>query len=309
MMKRSNFFTLLLLVLSTFLVIGISNTDHSLLSWRENASGTVSKLPRVASAADTEPPASDAGAEPPASDADAESPAPDADEKTPAPDADEKTLSLVTAEDQAEDQSERSDTSNAETVLPSMEHTLFIGDSRTVGLLDYGQIKESDYFCSVGMSVFNVQTETISVPGTGKVTLNELLEHKFYDRIYIMLGINELGYPFGDIISKYSELIELVKENAPDASIFLQANLHVTKKRSDRDKIYNNTKINELNRTLSEFADQETVFYIDANELFDDPDGALAADKSADDTHPYGKYYVEWAQWIVRKTGEVLKED
>lgn len=186
MMKRSNFFTLLLLVLSAFLVIGISNTDHSLLSWRENASGTVSKLPRVASAADTEPPAPDAGAESPALNAGAEPPVSDAGEKTPASDADEKTLSLLTAEDQAEDQSERSDTSNAETVLPSMEHTLFIGDSRTVGLLDYGQIKESDYFCSVGMSVFNVQTETISVPGTGKVTLNELLEHKFYDRIYIM---------------------------------------------------------------------------------------------------------------------------
>lgn len=298
MMKRSNFSTLLLLVLSVFLVMSSPNGNHSLLSWAGSAFSAAPRLPHIAEASDRNKSLTDTA---PAS--------------NPPTNFAESQSSTQIAEPQPSTQiaepanRENNDTFEAKAAPLSMEHTLLIGDSRTVGLLDYGQIKEADYFCSVGMSVFNVQTETVSVPGTGKITLNELLENKSYKRVYVMLGINELGYPFEDIISKYSELIGLIKENEPDAAIFLQANLHVTKKRSDRDDIYNNTRINELNHALSEFADQETIFYIDANELFDDSDGALAADKSADGTHPYGKYYVEWAEWMVQKTADVPKEE
>jgi hypothetical protein len=306
MMKRSNFFTFLLLGLSAFLVMSVPRDSHDVLSWRRNVSPA---LPRVAEASDINTPQSA-----PVPDPSVPATYPGSSASAAAPEM--ATQSTDTARPAAAPGSSTqpsgaaiSDTPTAASSPISMENTLFIGDSRTVGLLDYGQIKEPDYFCSIGMSVFTVQTETLSVPGAGKVTLYDLLENKPYDRVYIMLGINELGYPFEDIISAYSELIELIKEKAPNASIFLQANLHVTKRRSDRDSIYNNARINELNRTLEGFSDQETIFYIDANELFDDPDGALAADKSADGTHPYGKYYVEWAEWIVEKTTDILKEE
>ena len=36
-----------------------------------------------------------------------------------------------------------------------MNDALFIGDSRTVGLMEYSGISEADFFCSVGMSVFD----------------------------------------------------------------------------------------------------------------------------------------------------------
>lgn len=190
----------------------------------------------------------------------------------------------------------------------SMENSLFIGDSRTVGLMEYGQLDEAYYFCCIGMSVFNVWEERVSVPNIGKVTLTDLLNNKEYERIYVMLGINELGYPFEDIVSEYGNLMELLQEREPDASIIVQANLHVTKSRSDSDTIYNNGMIDKLNQELEEFADHERVFYLDVNPLFDDENGALSSDKSGDDTHPYGKYYVEWAEWIVQQTAITLKE-
>ena len=54
-------------------------------------------------------------------------------------------------------------------------------------------------------------------------------------KIYLMLGVNELGYKFEKIIEKYKELIQFIKEKEPNVTIFLQANLHVTSERSNSD--------------------------------------------------------------------------
>ena len=74
------------------------------------------------------------------------------------------------------------------------DDALFIGDSRTVGLMEYGNLENAAFFADSGMSVFSLQTKKISVPETGKVSLEEMLLQKQYGKIYLMLGINELGY-------------------------------------------------------------------------------------------------------------------
>ena len=190
----------------------------------------------------------------------------------------------------------------------SMGDALFIGDSRTVGLMEYAGIDGADYFCTVGMSVYNIHKKPVSVPNVGKVTLTELLNSKKYGKIYIMLGINEVGYKFSNTIEKYSELIEFVKSKQSDAVIFIQANLHVTKSRSDSDKVVNNTAINGLNAELAKLADGKSKFYLDANILFDDKTGGLSSDKSNDSTHLYAKYYSEWGKWIIRQTASLIGE-
>lgn len=156
---------------------------------------------------------------------------------------------------------------------------------------------------------FNIHKNPVSVPNVGKVTLTELLDNKDYNKIYIMLGINELGYNFENILSKYEELVNFVKEKEPATSIIIQGNLHVTPSRSDSDDTFNNNTINNLNAALSNFADNEHIFYFDVNSLFDDENGALSADKSEDDTHLYAKYYAEWGQWIVEQTSLIMGGD
>ena len=190
----------------------------------------------------------------------------------------------------------------------SMDDALFIGDSRTVGLMEYAGIDGADYFCTVGMSVYNIHKNSVSVPNVGKVTLTELLNSKKYGKIYIMLGINEVGYKISSTVEKYSELIEFIKDKQPNAVIFIQANLHVTKSRSDSDKVVNNTAINGLNAELAKLADGKSKFYLDANILFDDKTGGLSSDKSEDSTHLYAKYYSEWGRWIIRQTASLIGE-
>lgn len=175
---------------------------------------------------------------------------------------------------------------------------LFIGDSRTVGLYEYSSIKDTTYFADIGMSSFNVFKKEINVPSKGKTTLDNLLQNNSYKKIYIMLGINEIGYPYNSIISKYSETIDKLKAAQPGAIIYVQANMHITKRKSDRDNVYNNANIDRINSAVSQLADNKRVFYIDVNVLFDDSNGALDEKYTSDGAHVLGKYYMTWGDWL-----------
>ena len=163
------------------------------------------------------------------------------------------------------------------------DDALFIGDSRTVGIAEYGSLKTATYFA------------------VGTVTLPQLLSQKTFGKVYIMLGINELGNDLDDITAKFSSLIDTVRAAQPDAIIFVEANLHVGPSRSSTDATFNNPRIDKLNEKLAALADGKTIFYIDINELFDDENGNLRADASGDSTHVYAKYDLDWCDWLCTK--------
>ena len=73
------------------------------------------------------------------------------------------------------------------------EGALFIGDSRTVGIGKYAGIQDADFFASTGMSVYSLFTKKVDMADRKGVLLEDLLAEKNYDRIYLMLGINELA--------------------------------------------------------------------------------------------------------------------
>ena len=191
----------------------------------------------------------------------------------------------------------------------SLGNSLFIGDSRTVGLAEYSSLIDVDFFANVGMSVYNIYDKSISVPSVGRVTIDSLLNHKKYDKIYLMLGINECGYDIPQTIRKYGDLVSYIQSKQPNAKIFLQANLHVTKERSNRDKSINNPRLNQLNAGIKGYADGRNIFYMDANSLFDDEGGNLSVSKSMDNAHLGAKYYTQWGEWIGQKTASLYKEN
>ena len=84
------------------------------------------------------------------------------------------------------------------------DDALFIGDSRTVGIAEYGSLKNATYFADVGLNVYVAQTKAIAVKNVGTVTLPQLLSQKTFGKVYIMLGINELGNDLDDITAKFS---------------------------------------------------------------------------------------------------------
>lgn len=180
------------------------------------------------------------------------------------------------------------------------QDALFIGDSRTVGLSMHGDLGEADVFADEGLTVFRLFGTKVEFP-EGKKTLEELLTEKQYGKIYIMLGINELGYRMERSVEKYKEMLDTIRGYQPKALIFLQANLHVTKDFSQKDQTFTNPKIDEINTAIAQMADGWTCFYLDANELFDDGEGNLDSNYASDELHIQVKYYPLWVQWLLGK--------
>lgn len=182
----------------------------------------------------------------------------------------------------------------------NFQGVLFIGDSRTVGLYEYGQIGEADVFADNGMSVFNLWSSKTACGGERK-TLEQLLGENSYQTIHFMLGINELGYSMEEIVKQYGEAVEKIQEMQPQARIVLGANLHVTGEQSAESDIYNNQRINELNGKIEEIGREKGCYYFDVNEKFDDESGSLSEEYSVDGSHVLGKYYADWLCWLQEK--------
>lgn len=170
-------------------------------------------------------------------------------------------------------------------VTVSFPDTLFIGDSRSVGLKEYGKLSDATFFCSVGLNAYKVWKESVDVPGVGKVTLTQLLEKKQFKQVYIMLGINELGYGLDSTTQKYRDLITGIHEKQPDVKIIVNSTLHVTKACNDitsgSKAIFTNARINDFNNLIAALADNQKVFYLDLNPAFDDEGGNLNKDYAA----------------------------
>ncbi|MBR4991853.1 MAG: hypothetical protein IKY86_02525 [Clostridia bacterium] len=179
---------------------------------------------------------------------------------------------------------------------------LFIGDSRTVGIGKYAGIKDADFFASTGMSVYSLFTKKVDMTDRKGVLLEDLLTERKYDRIYLMLGINELGYNFDRTVETYGQVVDTLRALQPQAYIHIQANLHVTKEKSSTDKLFTNANIDRLNQALAQLADDRAVFYMDVNPAFDDEEGNLGADLTWDGVHLLSKHYKLWADWLLENT-------
>ena len=177
------------------------------------------------------------------------------------------------------------------------DDALFIGDSRTVGLRDYTDLAEhADFYCETSLTIYKVLEESFK----GKGTILEALSKKNYGKIYLMVGINELGRgTTEDFMAKYTEVVDTLHELCPDAKIMIQGIMHVSEKKSSSDAIFNNSNINARNNAIATLADNVHFFYIDMNEAVCDENGNLNAEYTHDQIHLLGMYNDLWKQFLM----------
>lgn len=233
----------------------------------------------------------------------------DGDGQEPGSDQEEQTAGDTTADSGAAQEpgtggTEGTDDTNQEPAMYTadvsyFDDALFIGDSRTVGLREYGGLGNAEVAADTGMDVYQLFEKEFKLVSGEKKLLETLLSERQFGKIYIMLGINELGYNFDSTVAKFGEVAARIQELQPGAYLFIQANLRVSKEKSEDDSIYTNESIDRFNQAVGAFADNRTWFYLDANEIFDDGQGNLGAEYTADSTHLLGKYYASWVEWIL----------
>ena len=182
------------------------------------------------------------------------------------------------------------------------DDAVFIGDSRTVGLHDYGGLDHSDFFATVGMNIYDLWKDAFCEVNGKKVTLEEALKAKQYKKVYFQIGINEMGRGTLDgFMNEYQNAVEKFKTLQPDAVIYVQAIMHVTQKKSDSDPIFNNPGIDARNQRIQQLADGVRVFYIDVNEVVCDDQGGLKQELTFDNLHLYGSKYNIWVDFLKTK--------
>lgn len=187
-----------------------------------------------------------------------------------------------------------------------LNDVLFIGDSRTDGLHLYGNVKDAAYFwCKEALSVYDVfDAEAVYyVPGDANgesMTLESALGQASFRKIYVSIGINELGTP--DTVrfyNQYKELISYLREQQPDALIYIQGIMHVSASYSQTDAAFNNTNIVEKNTAIASLANGRDIFYLDMNDKVCDTNGDLLTDLSNDGLHLKASAYAIWKEDIL----------
>lgn len=180
---------------------------------------------------------------------------------------------------------------------------VFLGDSRTEGLQLFGGIRHGDYFWARGMTVFRVddpKSAVFEIDGES-YTMIGALRQKQYESVYIMVGVNELGYSAATYENGLGKFLDLVLEAQPNAVIYLQilppVNDEVAQKNGLASYI-NNANVNRFNEAIVRIAALKKVVLLDTAEVYRDENGSLPAGMASDGCHFIYSGYAPWANYL-----------
>ena len=181
------------------------------------------------------------------------------------------------------------------------DDALFIGDSRMVSSAYYARLGKADYFTDVGMNVFQMFSVTASDDNFDATDLTTLLQNRTYKKIFIMLGINECGYPMSSLLSAYQEDIDTLKRLQPDATIYLLKVYGVSRSVAESASYFSPQRLQEVNDGIAGLADGKKVRCLDASHLYCDDEGYMKEEYTSDGIHPYAKDAALFAQWLCQQ--------
>ncbi|MDT2761833.1 GDSL-type esterase/lipase family protein [Aerococcus urinaeequi] len=165
----------------------------------------------------------------------------------------------------------------------SKDTVVFIGDS----IVQRNEWAES--FGSTNYINRGIDNDTISgVLGR----INSIVQYN-PKQIFLMVGINDIYQNTGDqeeLINQYQQLIDKVKETAPETVITVTSILPVNK--SVYNHMADNNIIIEFNEKLKEFCETNDITYVDTfSEFYDQENNEMPANYTNDGIHLNGDGY------------------
>lgn len=178
--------------------------------------------------------------------------------------------------------------------LSYFDDALFIGDSRVAGLaMNSGT--NATFYAVTSFQLYRYKTFKVVQTPSGKVPIFDAMPYDKFTKIYIKVGLNELGSVTDEpFLDAYASLINDLRVMQPRAIIYIQAILPVTQVKSQTDRVHCNENIKKRNENLKSFAELMKCYYVDVGPYFADETGALKAETTADGIHMYSKYMPMW---------------
>ncbi len=186
-------------------------------------------------------------------------------------------------------------------------NAVFIGDSRMQGFQNASGITQGTFLTSVGLSTDEMSSQTIATPD-GAISVYQGLSGEQYNRIYLMLGTNDLGYyPWDSFESHFEDVIVQFHELQPDATIYVCSVIYVDESKTTT-SYNNNENVRKINGYLLNVCeDLDYCYYINLNEIFSNGYGSLKEDASEDGIHLQPKYCEQMLDFL--KTHYVPETD
>ena len=182
---------------------------------------------------------------------------------------------------------------------------VFIGDSRTDGLRLYSGIRDADFLAYKSLMIFHVvgndQVDRREVPLNGvgeKKTVLEWLEEKQYAKVYLMFGVNELGY--GDdaaFTGAFSQTVDEIRARQPEAVLYIQSLVPIEPEKAhaaNPASWLNNDNVARYNELLRQLCADKGVVYVDVAAALTDDAGNLPPEGTTDGIHFTRSWYEKW---------------
>ena len=185
----------------------------------------------------------------------------------------------------------------------------FVGDSRTDGFMLYSGVGTGKGFTSNGLSIFKLaEKKALTIDGKD-YTLLEALELEQYGKVYLCLGVNELGiYKDDAFYESYCQAIELIRQAQPNAIIYIQGLIPVNEGEivnynGNKYKL-SNEHLRVYNDLMRRAAEEKQVVYLDLYAAFADENGELPQGASRDGVHLGKESCIRWLEYLKTHTVE-----
>ena len=183
----------------------------------------------------------------------------------------------------------------------------FVGDSRTDGFLLYSGIGCGDNLTSNGLSIFKLAEKKALKRDGVSYTLLEALELKQYGKVYLSLGVNELGYNDDEGFYKaYCDAIDRIRQSQPHAVIYIQGLIPINEEviQSKGGASYlKNDRLLVYNELMRQVAREKQVVFLDLHPEFVDPaTGQLPPEASGDGVHLKSGPCKQWLEYLKTHT-------
>lgn len=181
--------------------------------------------------------------------------------------------------------------------------SVFLGNSLTEGLHIAGGVKSAKYLAATSLNVSDVFTRRFVRTSSGMKTAIEALKDIKCSKIYIMFGINEVGWPYPKVYEeRYITMINKIKEIKPNAKIYIQSMLPVSKSLTNSDKEYKLSNMKRFNQAMENAAKKTKCIYVDVIDSVVGSDGYLPEDAAVDGMHMKREYNKKWISYLYNKT-------
>ena len=175
----------------------------------------------------------------------------------------------------------------------------FVGNSLIEGMRLYSGLTDCDYYSATSLSVMAINTtRCIKLENGGSGTIFQGLAQHQYGKIYILFGINEIGYDTASFIKAYGGMLDKIQEIQPDATIYIMSLTPVSKAKSDNSSTFNMTRVNAFNAALADLAVEKGCQYLDVCSALAGEDGYLPASCTSDGIHFTAGVYQTWVTYL-----------